>query len=203
MFRQAGENYDYVPSNQSMTEGNDDQCVWRMAIIEAVERNFTDPESCSRLELSQAIFNTMNARCDTAHCGGGLRWQIFTWNAGYNYKSSISNGCLFHLAARLVRYTGNATVYVDVAERVWDWMEEIGFIYYENSLITLFDGANVHTGCTDIVKLKWSYSYCISLSGCAYMYDFTNNEKWRIRANGCIYVFFRSINHAGKTMPTI
>ena len=76
MYHQAGENYNYIPSNQSMTEGNDDQGVWGMAIMEAVERNFTEPESHSWLEMVQAVFNTMNARWDADNCGGGLRWQI-------------------------------------------------------------------------------------------------------------------------------
>lgn len=76
MYHQAGESFNYIPSNQSMVEGNDDQGVWGLAVMEAVERNFTDPEDHSWLSMTQAIFNTMDARWDTEHCGGGLRWQI-------------------------------------------------------------------------------------------------------------------------------
>ncbi|EGW33609.1 uncharacterized protein SPAPADRAFT_60943 [Spathaspora passalidarum NRRL Y-27907] len=184
MYHQAGENYNYVPSNQSMTEGNDDQGVWGMGIMQAAERNFTNPEDHSWISLTQAIFNTMNARWDTSHCNGGLRWQIFTWNSGYNYKNSIANGCLFHLAARLARYTGNSTVYLDVAEKVWDWMDEVGFLTEEdNGNFRIFDGANVETNCTDVTQLRWSYTYGIFMAGCAYLYNFTGDTKWQTRAN--------------------
>ncbi|KAI5957498.1 DFG5 [Candida theae] len=183
MYHQAGENYNYIPSNQSLTEGNDDQGVWGMAIMEAVERNFTDPQSHSWLEMAQAIFNTMNARWDTAHCGGGLRWQIFTWNSGYNYKNAISNGCLFHMAARLARYTGNESAYVPTAERVWDWMESINFLTEEtNGNLRIYDGAEVEENCTSVTDLRWSYTYGVFMSGCAYLYNVTGDETWKTRS---------------------
>ncbi|KAK7687573.1 hypothetical protein QCA50_009461 [Cerrena zonata] len=151
MYHQAGDDYNYIPSNQSMTEGNDDQGVWGMATMQAVERNFTNPKDHSWLEMTQAIYNTMNARWDTTYCDGGLRWQIFTWNSGYNYKNSIANGCLFHLAARLARYTDNKT-YAKVAEKVWNWMEGVGFFEYNNVTFDIYDGAKISNNCSDITK---------------------------------------------------
>lgn len=44
---------------------------------------------------------------------------------GYTYKNSVSNGALFHLGARLARYTDNGT-YVAWAERIYDWMDASG-----------------------------------------------------------------------------
>ncbi|AOW27106.1 mannan endo-1,6-alpha-mannosidase [Candida albicans L26] len=184
MYHQAGENYNYIPSNQSMTEGNDDQGVWGMAIMEAVERNFTEPESHSWLEMVQAVFNTMNARWDADNCGGGLRWQIFTWNSGYDYKNSISNGCLFHLAARLARYTGNSSVYVDTAEKVWKWMEDVGFLTEEdNGDVRIYDGAKITNNCSSVTDLRWSYTYGVFMAGCAYLYNFTGDDVWLTRTN--------------------
>ncbi|KAK6454702.1 filamentous growth, cell polarity and elongation [Scheffersomyces xylosifermentans] len=177
MYHQAGENFNYVPSNQSMTEGNDDQGVWAMAIMQAVERNFTNPESHSWLELTIAAFNTMNSRWDTEHCNGGLRWQIFSWNSGYDYKNSIANGCLFHLAARLARYLDNDT-YAQVAEKVWDWMVDVGFLVDDTGNVTLYDGADISTNCTDLTKKQWSYTYGIFMAGAAYMYDYNQDNKW-------------------------
>ncbi|CAN3374163.1 hypothetical protein DIURU_000898 [Diutina rugosa] len=199
MWHQRGENYDYIPSNQSMTEGNDDQGVWGLAIMEAVERNFTDPEERSWLAMVQAIFNTMNARWDTETCNGGLRWQIFTWNSGYDYKNSISNGCLFHLGARLARYLGpdsNVTKnYTDTCERVWDWMEGVGFMRITDDFDDreIYDGAKIQNNCSinETTKLRWSYTYGIFMSGCAYLYNLTGDDKWKDRAH--------SIMHAGMT----
>lgn len=177
MYHQAGHQYNYIPSNQSMTEGNDDQGVWGLTIMEAAERNFSNPQDHSWLSMSQAIYNTMNSRWDDSSCNGGLRWQIFTWNSGYDYKNTISNGALFHIAARLARYTDNET-YVDTAEKVYEWMDEVGFLKNNETKIDLHDGANVEHNCTDLTTHKWSYTYGIVTAGCAYMYNHTNDEKW-------------------------
>lgn len=190
MIHQAGADFNYIPSNQSLTEGNDDQGVWGMAIMEAAERNFTaaDDEH-SWISLTQAIFNTMNARWDTDNCGGGLRWQIFTWNSGYDYKNTISNGLLFHLAGRLARYLDNDT-YLETAEKVWNWMEEIGFFNRDGDELTIYDGAKIDSNksCSDVTTLKWSYSYGIFISGCAYIYNYTEDEVWKERALEIIHV---------------
>ncbi|WEJ95665.1 mannan endo-1 [Yamadazyma tenuis] len=179
MYAQAGSDYNYIPSNQSLTEGNDDQGVWGMAIMEAAERNLTQPsDDHSWIALSQAIFNTMNARWDTSHCSGGLRWQIFTWNSGYDYKNTISNGLLFHLAARLARYTGNDS-YVDTAEKVWNWMSDVGFFNRDGDDLIIYDGAKIANNCSAITKTRWSYTYGILLSGCAYLYNHTQDETWK------------------------
>ncbi|CUM63416.1 uncharacterized protein PRCAT00000991001 [Priceomyces carsonii] len=177
MIHQAGEDFNYVPSNQSMTEGNDDQGVWGMTTMQAVERNFTDVGDHSWLELTQAIYNTMNSRWDSEHCGGGLRWQIFTWNSGYDYKNAIANGCLFHIAARLARYLGNET-YAETAEKVWDWMEDVGFLGHDGDDLYVYDGATISNNCSDVTKTKWSYTYGIFMAGAAYMYNYTSEEKW-------------------------
>ena len=96
---QVGENDDYMPANQTHSEGNDDQCFWALAAMSAAELNFPNPPSDKPqwLALAQAVFNEQWSRWDTQNCGGGLRWQIFPFNSGYDYKNSISNGCLFHL----------------------------------------------------------------------------------------------------------
>lgn len=176
MWAQRGESYNYMPSNQSMTEGNDDQGVWGMAIMQAVERNFTNPEEHSWLYMVQAIFNSMNNRWDSTTCNGGLRWQIFTWNSGYNYKNSIANGCLFHLAARLYRYT-EEDMYLEAAERVYDWMWNVGFMVDKTEFI-IYDGADDNENCTDLTVHKWSYTYGIFLAGCAYLHNATGDAKW-------------------------
>lgn len=184
MFAQAGAQWNYIPSNQSLVEGNDDQGVWGLTTMEAVERNFTNNADHSWLELTQAIYNTMNARWDMSTCGGGLRWQIFNWNSGYNYKNSIPNACLFNIAARLARYTKNDT-YAQTAEKVWDWMNEVQFMTYssqDNGELIIYDGAMVDNNCTQLTTTKWSYTYGIFMAGAAYMYNYTGDEKWEQRA---------------------
>lgn len=182
LVAQTGSNYDYIPENQTTVEGNDDQGVWGLTIMDAVERNFSAPPDGKPgwLAMGQAVFNTMYSRWDDAHCGGGLRWQIFTWNSGYNYKNTISNACLFQMAARLGRYTGNTT-YLDVAEQVFDWLVDVGYIVLSDTG-NVFDGAKIDDNCTDITKIEWTYNHGIVLGGIAYMYNATNGtSSWQTR----------------------
>ncbi|CAI5756536.1 unnamed protein product [Candida verbasci] len=175
---QTGDDYNYIPLNQSTTEGNDDQGFWGIAVMAAAERNFSNPtdEKKSWLGLAQAVFNTMTARWDTSECNGGLRWQIFQWNSGYDYKNSVSNGCLFHLAARLARYTANDT-YVDWAEKVWDWMYGVGLLT-EGKWWFVYDGVKIANNCSNITGYQWTYNQGLMLAGCAYLYNYTEDERW-------------------------
>ena len=94
LLYQTGDDDNYIPLNQSTTEGNDDQAFWGIAVMAAAERNFTNPKDPTKawLTLAQAVFNTMQARWDTETCNGGLRWQIFQWNSGYDYKTRFLMG---------------------------------------------------------------------------------------------------------------
>lgn len=80
---QAGKAGDFVPQNQSKSEGNDDQVFWAYAAMSAAELNFPAPTNGypSWLAMAQAVFNEQAGRWDMS-CGGGLRWQIFAFNNG-------------------------------------------------------------------------------------------------------------------------
>lgn len=180
LMYQVGDQYNYIPLNQSTTEGNDDQGFWGLVAMQAVEKNFSNPSDpkMAWLTLVQGVFNTMAARWDPS-CGGGLRWQIFQWNSGYDYKNSVSNGCLFNIGARLARYTGNDS-YADWATKVWDWMDGSGLLT-EGDHWYVYDGFDV-SDCSNITKFQWSYNQGLMLLGAAYMYNYTLNETWRTRA---------------------
>ncbi|CAG8979689.1 hypothetical protein HYALB_00003920 [Hymenoscyphus albidus] len=192
---QVGDNKDYMPLNQTKNEGNDDQGFWAMAAMLAAETNFPNPppESPQWLALAQAVFNQYVVRWETQHCGGGLRWQIFPFNKGFNYKNSISNGVFFNLGARLARYTGNNT-YAEWAEKVWDWQESVKFIDGDGNV---FDGANLDDNCVKIVPLQWSYNAGIFMHGAANMFNYSKGSTvWRDRTqsilNNTVNVFFNN-----------
>ncbi|KGQ01919.1 hypothetical protein PAAG_11309 [Paracoccidioides lutzii Pb01] len=197
MIHQASEDRDFMPTNQTKTEGNDDQAFWAMSAMSAAERNFPNPSSDQPqwLALVQAVFNLQVARWDKGTCGGGLKWQIFRFNNGFNYKNTISNGCFFNMAARLATYTGNAT-YAEWAEIAWDWMESVGFVT-EN--FHFLDGADDTKNCTQINRIQWTYNAGVCLLGAAHMFQFTNNsDKWKKRVqgikNGLDVFFFKETN---------
>ncbi|KAG0676615.1 hydrolase 76 protein [Pichia californica] len=185
MMYQKGDDSNFMPLNQTTTEGNDDQVFWGISAIQAAERNFTEAGGNypSYLELAQATFNTMKNRWDDDNCGGGLRWQIFTWNNGYDYKNTVSNAGLFHLGARLLRYTGNDSYYLDWCERVYDWLVDVDFV--DETLWYAYDGADiVNNSCTQRTSYLWTYNLALMISGCAYMYNYTGEEVWYNRTWG-------------------
>ncbi|KAF4337237.1 DFG5 [Fusarium beomiforme] len=184
MLHQAGTPGDYMPDNQTMTEGNDDQGFWAMAAMSAAEHNFPDPPDTHPgwLAQAQAVFNEYVSRWDSKHCNGGLRWQIFPWNIGYDYKNSISNGCFFNIATRLALYTGNDT-YAGWAEKVYNWQSKIGLVTDD---MRIYDGVTIGNGqdCSNIVRTQWSYNTGIFLYGAAVLYNLTESDTWKKRVDG-------------------
>ncbi|OTA90413.1 glycoside hydrolase family 76 protein [Hypoxylon sp. CO27-5] len=186
MLFQVGENRDYAPRNWTLSLGNDDQSFWGMSAMLAAEVNFRDPPEGEPqwLPLAQAVWNEQaspDRRDDT--CGGGLRWQIFPSNRGYDYKNTIANGCFFNIGARLARYTQNDT-YAQWATETWDWIMDVKYI---DDDWNVFDGGHVPYNCTDTNRQQYSYNAAILLTGAAYMYDYTNKSKdWEDRITGLI-----------------
>ncbi len=200
---QVGDNWDYMPANETLTEGNDDQAFWGFTVMAAAERNFTNsvtPQEEPRaqwLYLAQAVYSRILNRWDTNYCGGGLRWQIFTFNNGYDYKNSVSNGGLFVLAARLARFTNNDT-YVETADMVWDWMTQVNLITenHQHNWLFVHDGINI-ANCSKILGYQWTYNQALFLVGSAYLYNYTNDEKWLVRVEHLLnssIVFFDKNN---------
>lgn len=177
MMHQAFSTEDFMPLNQSRTEGNDDQAFWAIASLQAAERKFPDPpeDKPQWLALAQAVFNEQAERWHKDTCGGGLKWQIFKYNNGYNYKNTISNACFFDIGARLARYTTNET-YADWAEKTWDWMEAIGLF---NEKYHFYDGADDVHNCTKKDHMQWTYNAGVALHGAAHMYNYVRSPLFK------------------------
>jgi mannan endo-1,6-alpha-mannosidase len=153
---QVGPNKDFMPPNQTKAEGNDDQAFWGITALMAAESGFPDPppEDPQWLALAQAVFNLQVTRWDDTSCGGGLRWQIFAFNRGYNYKNSITQGGFFNIAARLGAFTANQTYY-DWADKMYAWSESVGLI---SPSYQVFDGTDALLKCTELNHNVW-YAY--------------------------------------------
>ncbi|KAI1263776.1 glycoside hydrolase family 76 protein [Xylariaceae sp. FL1019] len=212
MLHQVGPYDDYMPPNQTLTEGNDDQGFWGMAAMSAAEVNFPNPPSNQPqwLALAQAVFNTQAARWDQKDCNGGLRWQIFTWNNGYDYKNSISQACFFNIAARLALYTGNVT-YAEWAVKTWDWMVGVGLM---GPTYRIYDGAHTTDNCSAITPYEFSYNPGAFMLGAAAMAEYSNQSGnsgdtalWHKRVDGLLnsteLIFFFGANDDDKIMIEI
>lgn len=141
--------------------------AWALGALRAAEQGLPQPpDGVPRWEeIAAAVFDVQAARWDNETCGGGLRWQIFTFNKGYDYKNAESQGMFFLLAARLARLTGNQT-YVDWATTSYEWTEKVGLIGKEGQV---YDGTLVESDCSEISKLQWSYNNAAFLYGSAIM----------------------------------
>ncbi|KAK3714488.1 hydrolase 76 protein [Vermiconidia calcicola] len=174
MLFQMGSENNFMPSNQTANIGNDDQSTWALASMTAAENGFPEPPSDSGidswLQLAQNVFDNQVARwqreIEDKTCGGGLRWQIFPFNVGYEYKNAPSNGNFLQLAARLARYTGNQT-YSNWARTVSDWSFDIGLI--EKDTFGVLDGAFADQDCKKPLRIQWSANLGRYLEGYAYL----------------------------------
>lgn len=192
MEHQIGDYNAFMPPNQTKTLGNDDQAFWGMAAMSAAENKLPDlgDGKPSWLGLAQAVFNTQKDRWDNATCGGGLKWQIFTFNNGYNYKNTISNGCFFNIASRLYKYLGNDT-YANWAEQAWEWELAVGLMSQDYHF---YDGTDDKQNCTSVNHIQWTYNAGVHMAGAAAMWNVTQNDLWRTRLKGLIDgagVFFK------------
>lgn len=170
--------------------------------MSAAEYNLSTPTApASRwLALAEAVFNDQVRRWNTATCNGGLKWQIFPSNTGYDYKNTAANGGLFQLSARLARYTGNQT-YIDWADKSWDWMTAIGLV---DSHYNVFDGTQDSNNCSQINEVSFSYTHGMLLYGSSVMANYTNGSTiWIDRATGLLSAtvrFFTPYSNASFVM---
>ncbi|GAB7347515.1 hypothetical protein MBLNU459_g4415t1 [Dothideomycetes sp. NU459] len=186
LLAQVGPDHNYMPPAYYSSLGNDDQSFWALAVLSALEYGFPNPPegSPSWLELAENVFNSMVPRWDTATCGGGLRWQIFSYNSGYDYKNSISNGAFFQMAARLARYTGNST-YLDWAETIWDWETGVGLM---DDKYNIYDGTEAdNLNCSQLDHIQWTYNSGMFIYGTAILYNYTDSSAlWQERTAGLL-----------------
>jgi len=176
MSWQRGDN-NFFPANYSSFMGNDDQMNWGLAAMTAAELGYPQDSAVpSWLTLAEAVFNAQILRWDTKTCDGGLRWQLYPYQAGYAIKNAISNGGLFQLSARLFRYTNNQT-YSEWAEKIWDWSASSAIL--DTKTWTIADSVNVEDKCGSAVNIQWTYNYGPYISGAAYMYNVVSILRWR------------------------
>jgi hypothetical protein len=180
ILHQASESRDFMPPNQTKSEGNDDQVFWAFTTMMAAEAGFPDPpaDQPQWLALTQGVFNLQANRWSEDTCGGGLRWQIFPLNNGYHYKNTISNGGFFNIAARLGAFTKNQT-YFEWAEKTWDWCSDIQLINIQTYEIS--DGSDSLINCTKIDHTQWTYNTGVFLYGAAVMWNQVSGPKCNIR----------------------
>lgn len=83
----------------------------------------------------------------------------------------------------MARFTGNQT-YVDWAEKVWDWVEDIGLM---SSSYDIYDGTDEKINCSAVDHHQWTYNVGTFLYGTATLANYTNNSQiWVERTVGLL-----------------
>lgn len=174
MYWQRGDN-NYFPANYSAYLGNDDQMAWGLAAMTAAELGYPQETSMpSWLTLAKGVFQAQVRRWDSQSCGGGLHWQIFPYQFGYNIKNAISNGGLFQLSARLARYTQNQTYPLS--------REDLGL-----------ECPCPHPGYTSLDDCRFDWD---QRSMCPHLQDSVDVELWTLSKRGRLHV------QCGESLPT-
>ena len=192
---QLGDHNAFMPANQTKVLGNDDQSFWGLASLSAHEVQLPAPASGSWLEFAKNVFNTQTVRWDTDSCNGGLKWQIFPFNDGYNYKNAGSNGQLFLLAARLAEQTGDS-IYTEWATRIYNWATEAGLVSDDQHV---YDGTDDRQNCSSVNHIQWTNNHAVFTEGAALMYKVVSLTFWTMQGT----VLTQSSRMLLKTGPTL
>ncbi|KAH7075102.1 glycoside hydrolase [Paraphoma chrysanthemicola] len=184
---QTGDYDAFMPPNQTKTLGNEDQSTWGLAAMTAAEVGLPNPpKDLQWLDLAVNVWNIQAMRYDDQErngtCDGGLKWQIFTFNAGYNYKDSASNGNFFLLSARLAKYTGNTT-YSEYADKVFRWSRAIRLVDEE---YRVFSGTDDKANCTSMNRIRFTSTHGTYTEAAALMFNLTGAQTWREAVNGFV-----------------
>ena len=169
-------------ASANISQGNDDQMFWGLASITASETGFPEiSDKPTWTSLARVVFNMQVARWDKVACDGGMRWQIWPYQAGYTMKNAISNGGLFELSARLARFTKNDT-YAQWADKIWDWSASTPLLQTDRWYIA--DSTSNEANCKDAGNTQWSYNYGTYLSGASFMYNYVSHSP-HVQSSTC------------------
>ncbi|KAJ8124691.1 hypothetical protein O1611_g8950 [Lasiodiplodia mahajangana] len=183
---QRGPDNDYLAPNWTASEGNDDQAIWGMAALLAAETNFPAPAggNLTYTSLAQNVFDEQSDQVRRVHngtCAGGLRWQIFFTNNGYNFVSTVANVAYANLAARLSLQDGNNKTQANAVEDTFSFLQASKLI---DANYNVFDGAQADD-CDQINKLQFSLASALALESAAVMYNATEGDKkWKALVDG-------------------
>ncbi|EHK99713.1 putative mannan endo-1,6-alpha-mannosidase [Glarea lozoyensis 74030] len=96
LLSQVGEDSDFMPTNQTKTEGNDDQGFWGMAAMSAAEMKFDDPPA----GLIGDAYEIYDGSSDTENC-----------TVIDHGRFSYNQGIYLFGAAMMYNYTNASTIW--------------------------------------------------------------------------------------------
>jgi len=141
--------FDIHKSGKFLNQYYDDEGWWTLTWINA----YDETKRQEYLNMAEIIFKDMTAGWDN-HCKGGI-W----WNKAHSYKNAIPNELFLSIATKLYIRTKNS-VYLNWADKEWEWFFETGMINAQN---LINDGLD--NNCKNNKGTVWTYNQGVILSG--------------------------------------
>ncbi len=148
----------------------DDEGWWALAWAGAYELTH-EPRY---LEMAGKIFADMTTGWDDT-CGGGI-W----WRKDKRYKNAIANELFLSVSATLANLTKDQqqrAIYLDWAQREWQWFAASGMINSENLVNDGLDSA-----CQNNHRSTWTYNQGVILGGLSALAKQTGDARLLERA---------------------
>ncbi|KAF7131455.1 hypothetical protein CNMCM5793_004680 [Aspergillus hiratsukae] len=201
MHYHQGENNDYFSDKWNIL--NDDHLAWGHAAMTAAEVDYPSiPSGPDWNTLAEGVFYSQISRWDNISCKGGVRLGILLDQSRESFiKNAAVNGGLFHLAARLARFTGSS-FYADWAGRIWDWSAKTQLLNTDEWWVN--DAVHA-TICAVESKFGSLYNFGQYIRGTAYMYNATNGEnpQWKTRLDGLLERIFNNFFDYWRDEPKV
>ena len=145
----------------------DDNGWWAITWIKAYD--YTN--ETRYLEMAKTIFDEMTQGWEETTCGGGLWWK----RNPDQYKAAIQNELFLVVAARLSLRTNEengSEVYLEWAQRTWDWFKKSGMI---NRFNLINSGLDQDNNCENDGKPGYTYNQGVILGGLIDLYKSTGD----------------------------
>ncbi|KAJ3109865.1 hydrolase 76 protein [Phlyctochytrium planicorne] len=213
-----GDNADFLGGKNRLIQEtlygkwNDDIAWWGLTAVTGAEVNgpksLIDPTSSepsgSWFTVADFTLQEMFEQYDQV-CGGGIYWSRnrLSQNEGLKaYKSVISNVQAIQLASRLLRINPSNSTYKDWADKTYAWLQSSTLMSKDFRIADGVTALNDSTCGPDHIDFsEWSYQPGVLMSGLAYMYEATKDEKYYTQALGVFDTFQRIFVRNATSTP--
>ena len=191
--------FEFAPISQHspnfINDYYDDDGWWAITWIKAYDYT----KETRYLEMAKTIFDEMTKGWEETTCGGGL-WRS---RSEAKYKAAIQNELFLVVAARLSLRTNEengSTVYLEWAQRTWEWLKNSGMI---NSFNLINSGLDQDNNCENDGKPTWTYNQGVILGGLIDLYKSTGDIELLAQAQAIAQTALYSLSYENEVLQDV
>ncbi|GLA63034.1 hypothetical protein AtubIFM54640_004171 [Aspergillus tubingensis] len=180
--------------SESDNDTNMNHAAWALGAVTAAEMDFpVDSSKESWLFYAGQAQGTLRSTFTfSTVCDGGLEIANNALaETNLSMKDAISNGEFLQLSSRLAYLTtgDNRSSYTDDAVKIWNWCVDNDMVVESNWTVNFLVVNTTASGnCTTYGtnNFEFTYVYGLYMSAAAYLYNVTNADVWKTRAEGLL-----------------